>query len=89
MVLLFRVYEMSSREKREQKIRDNRANVSLEDFEALINIYGYIREGGKHPQAVIGKVFMTYKRTNPVGTAYVIELLGMIDNAYPGYRRPS
>lgn len=71
---------MSRKEKREQKIRSNPANVSLEDFEALINQYGYIKEGGKHPQALIGNKFMTYKRTNPVKSAYAKQLLGYIDN---------
>ncbi len=30
-------HDMSKKEKREQRIRKNRANVSLTDFEALIN----------------------------------------------------
>jgi len=71
---------MSRQEKREQKIRSNPANVSLEEFEALVRQYGSIREGGKHPQAVIGKRFMTFKRTNPVKAAYIKQLLEYIDN---------
>jgi hypothetical protein len=42
---------MSSQEKRESKIRENTKNVSLEDFEWLINKYGYIKAGGNHPKA--------------------------------------
>jgi hypothetical protein len=71
---------MSKKEKREQKIRSNPINVPLEEFEALAMQYGSIREGGKHPQAVIGKRFMAYKRTNPVKEAYVKQLLEYIDN---------
>ena len=71
---------MSRKEKRELRIRGSVSNVSLEDFEALINQYGFIKEGGKHPQAVIGNQFMSYKRTNPVKAAYVKQLLYYIDN---------
>jgi hypothetical protein len=71
---------MSKKEKQEQKIRSNPSNVSLEDFEALVNQYGHVREGGKHPQAVIGNRFMSYKRTNPIKSAYVKQLLAYIDN---------
>ena len=71
---------MSKRSKREEKIRDNVTNVSLEDFEALINQYGYIKEGGKHPQAVIGMNKMSYKRVNPIKTAYVLQLIEFIDS---------
>jgi hypothetical protein len=71
---------MSRKEKREQKIRINPANVSLEEFEALVQQYGSIREGGKHPQAIIGERFMTFKRTNPVKAAYIKQLLEYIDN---------
>jgi len=71
---------MSKKEKREQKIRSNPANVSLEEFEALVQQYGSIRGGGKHPQAVIGKRFMAFKRTNLVKAAYVKQLLDYIDN---------
>ena len=71
---------MSKKEKREQKIRGNPTNVSLEDFEALVNQYGYIQEGGKHPQAIIGNKFMSYKRTNPIKSAYVKQLLAYMDD---------
>jgi hypothetical protein len=70
---------MSKREKREDSIRNNMANVSLEDFEALVKQYGQIKEGAKHPKAIIGKEVLSYKRTNPVHRPYVIELLAMIN----------
>ena len=70
---------MPKRDKREQRIRNNPGNVSLEDFEALINTYGYIKEGGSHPKARIGTRTMPYKRENPVKPVYVEELLRIID----------
>jgi hypothetical protein len=70
---------MSKKSKREEKIRENPGNVSLKDFEALIILYGYIKEGSKHPQAVIGIDKMPYKRENPVKYAYVKQLLVFID----------
>jgi len=72
---------MSKKEKRAQKIRENRTNVSLTDFEALVNQYGYIKEGTKHPQVVIGRKSLPFKRENPVKTAYVDEVLKMIDTS--------
>ena len=71
---------MSKKSKREERIRRNRSNVSLEDFEALIREYGYIKEGSKHPQAIIGNRVMTYKRENPVKSVYINGILKMIDN---------
>lgn len=71
---------MSKRSKRDGKIRKNPKNVSLEDFEALIREYGYIKEGGKHPKARIGSITMPYKRENPVKPVYVKELLRIIDS---------
>ena len=71
---------MTKKEKREQRIRNNPINVPLEEFEALVLQYGSIRGGGKHPQAMIGKRFMAYKRTNPIKAAYVKQLLEYIDN---------
>lgn len=70
---------MTRAERRERRIRQNPCNVSLEDFEALINQYGYIRFGGSHPKAVIGKVIFPYKRTNPVKPPYVEGMLEIID----------
>jgi hypothetical protein len=75
---------MPKMEKREQRIRENPSNVSLEDFEALVSRYGRIRSGGKHPQAVIELRFMAYRRTNPVRVAYVLQLLEYIDNQGAG-----
>lgn len=71
---------MSKRKKREDLIRKNTANVSLEDFEALIKQYGRIKEGAKHPKAIIGNDVLLYRRTNPVHRPYVVDLLEIIDN---------
>jgi hypothetical protein len=71
---------MSKQEKREQRIRKSTRNVSLEDFEALINQYGYIKFGGGHPKAIIGNQVFPYKRTNPVLPAYVEGILELIDD---------
>ena len=62
---------MSKQEKLEQKIRNNPRNVSLEDFEALINVYGYVDRGEKHPKAIISKFTLPYKNENPVKLAYI------------------
>ena len=70
---------MSRRDKREERIRQNPTNVSLEDFEALINHYGYIEPGTKHHKAVVGDHTMTYKRENPIKSVYVKQLLKFID----------
>jgi len=75
---------MTKTEKREQRIRENPCNVSLEEFEALINQYGSIKFGGSHPKAVIGDQLWPYKRTNPVKAAYVVGLLEIIDRLKPG-----
>lgn len=75
---------MSKAEKREQRIRENPCNVSLEDFEALINQYGYIKFGGSHPKAIIGNVMFPYKRTNPVKPPYVEGILEIIDKLNKG-----
>ena len=71
---------MAKREKREEKIRNNPGNVSLADFEWLIHQYGSIKEGSKHPQAVIDNRAFPYKRTNPVHIPYVEKLLEIIDS---------
>jgi len=62
------------------KLRKNVRNVSLEDFEAFINIYGYIEMGGKHPKAIIGLHTMPYKRENSIKSCYVKELINIIDS---------
>lgn len=70
---------MSKRDKREERIRQNPTNVSLEDFEALVNNYGYIEAGAKHYKAVVGDYVMTFKRENPIKSVYVKQLLKFID----------
>ena len=62
------------------KVRQNIRNVPLEDFEALINMYGYVETGGKHPKAIIGVHTMPYKRENPVKSCYVKELINIMDS---------
>ena len=71
---------MSKADKKEQNIRKNITNVSLEDFEALINQYGFIKGKVSHPKARIGNYTMPYKRENTVKVCYVIELLQIIDS---------
>jgi len=70
---------MSKAEKREQKIRQNTKNVSLDDFEWLICKYGSIKMGGNHAVAVINGRLYPYPRKNPVQQPYVIGLLKIID----------
>jgi hypothetical protein len=70
---------MSKGEKKEQRIRKSINNVSLEDFEALINRYGKIIEGGSHPKAYINDHVFAYKRHNPVSAFYVEAILRLID----------
>lgn len=70
---------MSRADKREERIRGNIRNVSLEDFEALINQYGYIKKGGNHPKAIVRNVMFPYKRENPIKPAYVKGFLEIID----------
>ncbi len=71
---------MSKAARKEQKIRQNPKNVSLADFEWLINRYGNTEGGGNHAIARIGNIRYAYPRTNQVGKAYVEELLKIIDN---------
>lgn len=71
---------MARKEKLLDKIRRSVRNVPLRDFEALINDYGYIEEGSKHPKAIIGIHTVPYKRENPVKSCYVKELLEIIDS---------
>ncbi len=71
---------MTGKKKLLERVRRNARNVSLEDFESLINTYGYIETGGKHPKAIIGKYTMPYKRENPVRSCYVKELITIIDS---------
>jgi hypothetical protein len=71
---------MSKTDKREERIRQNPTNVSLEDFEALINTYGYIKKNGSHLKARIANYTMPYKRENPMKYCYVKDLLQIIDS---------
>lgn len=71
---------MSRKQKFLERVRRNTKNVSGENFEALINAYGYIEEGGKHPKAVIGNYTMPYKREKRIKSCYVNDLLEIIDN---------
>jgi len=75
---------MSKAEKREQRIRENIKNVSLEDFEALIKRYGEIIEGHSHPKAYINNHVYPYKRHNPVSAQYVEDVLNFIDDIKGG-----
>ncbi len=70
---------MTHAKKSLEAIRRNPKNVGLRDFEALINRYGYIEEGAKHPKAIIGTRTMPYKRESPVKSCYVKELLEIIE----------
>jgi hypothetical protein len=70
---------MGKKDKREQKIRKNTRNVSLEDFEWLITQYGRIAGGGNHLEAIIGKESYPYPRKNPMNHVYVEGLLDIID----------
>ncbi len=71
---------MSKKQKLELRIRNNRKNVPLSDFESLINCYGYIEEGGRHPKAIIANFTMPYKREDPIKKCYVDDLLEIIDS---------
>ena len=75
---------MTKSDKREQKIRQNTKNVSLEDFEWLICKYGYIKFGGSHAIAVIGAQHYPYKRQNPVRHPFVKDVLALIDKEVKG-----
>lgn len=64
-----------------EKVRRSRGrNISKEEFESLVRAFGYIEEGSKHPKAIIGGHVLTYKRENPIKSAYVIELLEIIES---------
>ena len=71
---------MSKADKRELKIRENTKNVSLDDFEWLINKYGKLEFGSNHALASIGNIRYPYKRQNPVNHHYLEELIKIIDN---------
>jgi len=61
-----------------EAIPRNPGNVPLRDFEALVNRYGYIEEGAKHPKAMIGTRTLPHKRESTVKSCYVKELLEII-----------
>ncbi len=71
---------MTKKQKLLDRIRANPKNVSLHDFESLINEFGTIEEGGRHPKAVIDVYTMPYKRENPVKSCYTKDLLEIIDS---------
>jgi hypothetical protein len=71
---------MTKKQKRLEKLRENTRNVSLEEFEAVVNEYGFIKASGKHPKAVIAKHVLPYARTNPVKEYYVKMLLQLMDS---------
>ena len=71
---------MTRKEKLLDKVKKNVRNSSLGDFEALINAYGYIEKGSKHPKAIIDNCTMPYKRENPMKSCYVKELVDIIDS---------
>jgi len=71
---------LTAKKKLLEKVRKNVRNVSLGDFESLINTYGYIETGGKHPKAIIDRYTMPYKKENPVKSCYVKELITIIDS---------
>jgi hypothetical protein len=70
---------VTKKDKLEARSRNNPKNVTLNEFESLVNIYGHIKPGGKHAKAVLGNRTLTYKRANPVGAVYVTDLLKLID----------
>jgi hypothetical protein len=70
---------VTKKEKLEAKIRNNPRNVSLADFEALINLYGQILDGGSHPKAFINNHIYPYKKENPVKVHYVEAVITFIN----------
>ena len=70
---------MGKADKKEQRIRQNTANVSLKNLEALIKQYGEIIDGGSHPKAHIGNHIYPYKKESPVKMHYVEAILRLID----------
>jgi hypothetical protein len=71
---------MTRKQKLLEKVKSNLRNTSLKDFEALINSYGYIEEGSKHPKAIMGNYTMPYRRESPIKSCYVRELLDIINS---------
>ena len=75
---------MSKKEKLEARIRNNPKNVSLDDFELLVQRYGRIVMGTKHAKARIGNFTLTYKKASPMPPEYVVDLLDIIDSLKSG-----
>ena len=71
---------MTAKEELLEKARRNPLNISKEEFESLINLFGYIEEGGSHPKAIISNYTLPYKRENPIKSCYVKELIEIIDS---------
>jgi hypothetical protein len=71
---------LSKADKKEQKIKQNPTSLSLEDFESLINQYGFIKGSGSRIKARIGNYTMPYKRENPVKPCYAKDILQIIDS---------
>ncbi|MGD0855720.1 MAG: toxin HicA [Dehalococcoidia bacterium] len=71
---------MTRKEKLLEKVRKNPRNVSKEEFESLIRLFGYIEEGGNHPLAIIGDYTLPYKRENSVKLCYIKDLIEIIDS---------
>jgi hypothetical protein len=71
---------LSTKEKLLEKARRNSRNVSNEEFESLIQLFGYVEEGGSHPKAIISSYTLPYKRESPIKSCYVKELIEIIDS---------
>lgn len=71
---------MSTLRKLLEKARRNPRNLSREEFESLVRVYGHIEEGGSHPLAVICEYTLPYKRENPIKACYTKELISILDS---------
>lgn len=71
---------MTKKEKLLEKVRKNPRNVSKEEFESLIRLFGYIEEGGNHPLAIIDEYTLPYKRENPIKVCYIKDLIEIIES---------
>jgi hypothetical protein len=72
---------LTKKEKLLERVRKNPRNVSEEEFESLIRVFGHIEEGGNHPLAIIGDYTLPYKRENPIKTCYIKDLVEIIDSS--------
>jgi hypothetical protein len=71
---------MSPKRKSAGKPRRKIRNVSLREFEAMINEFGHIEEGSKHPKAIISNYTLPYKREKTIKACYVKDLYDIIDS---------